>query len=167
MSHDEKTQLIVWGVLTLLLLGAEMVSFAFVAVYFALGALAAAGVVLLGGNLVVQVVVFLAVSVVAMWATRGLVMRNVSPPMTPSNAHTVVGKRGIVTIEIDNDASTGQVRVGTEYWTARRAGDGGSVPPIGINEKVEVVSVQGVTAQVLPIGDAAEASSSAAVTPPE
>lgn len=169
MGSADTTQLVVWGVIALLLLGAEMVSFAFVSVYFAVGAVVAGALAFATDNVIWQGLAFAVVSLVSMFATRHLVMGRLSPTPTASNANTVVGKRGVVTIEIDNDASTGQVRIGTEYWTARQS-IGGTVVEgdcIPVNEKVQVVAVQGVTARVSRLVDLPVASASAANTPPE
>ncbi len=162
------TELIVWGIVALLFLGAEMITFAFVGIYFAIGAAVAAVLTFFTDNIAVQVIAFAAVALGLLFLTRKLVMRKLPPPPTASNAHTVVGKRGVVTIEIDNDASTGQVRIGTEYWTARLAAAADARPErIGVNEKVEIVDVQGVTAQVVRLSDLASASGTAGATPNE
>ena len=60
--------------------------------------------------------------------------------------HTLIGRGGIVTIPISNEESTGQIRIGTEYWTARDANE--DAPAIAAGEHVEVIEVRGVTARV-------------------
>jgi membrane protein implicated in regulation of membrane protease activity len=65
-----------------------------------------------------------------------------------TNVDTVTGRSAVVTIAIDNHANTGQVRVGSEYWTARTPGD--DDPPIAVGTLVRIESVAGVTARVVP-----------------
>ena len=59
----------------------------------------------------------------------------------------VAGRSAVVTIAIDNHANTGQIRVGSEYWTARTPGD--EDPPIPAGAVVRIESVAGVTARVV------------------
>ena len=65
-----------------------------------------------------------------------------------TNVDTVTGRSAVVTIAIDNHSNTGQVRVGSEYWTARTPGD--DDPPIAVGTLVRIESVAGVTARVVP-----------------
>ena len=65
-----------------------------------------------------------------------------------TNVDTVTGRSAVVTIAIDNHANTGQVRVGSEYWTARTPGD--DDPPIAVAPSCSIESVAGVTARVVP-----------------
>jgi membrane protein implicated in regulation of membrane protease activity len=65
-----------------------------------------------------------------------------------TNVDTITGRGAVVTIEIDNHANTGQIRVGSEYWTARTPRDDDPRIPVGANVSIE--SVAGVTARVTP-----------------
>jgi membrane protein implicated in regulation of membrane protease activity len=158
MSDD--ALLIMWLVAGVALLAVEMFVVVFISLYFGLGALAAALAAWLGVGLLGQLVTFAGVSLVLLLLTRPWLMRKWQTPHIPSNAQTIVGRRGLVTIEINNDLSTGQIRIGTEYWTARTPDDDPSILAVG--EKVEVVSVAGVTARVRQVPDVAPADPSAA-----
>src|SRR3954470_12731214 len=138
---------VVWLALGVALLVAEALSVSFVAAYFGVGALGAALCAALGAPLWLQGVEFIAVSLVLLLLTRNLLVAMASQPEAQAtNVNALAGRSGIVTIPIDNDASTGQIRVGGEFWTARRLGEG--EPPIPAGAKVEVVNVAGVTARV-------------------
>ena len=65
-----------------------------------------------------------------------------------TNVDTIAGRSAVVTITIDNHANTGQIRVGSEYWTARTPGDDDPAIPAGAVVRIE--SVAGVTARVVP-----------------
>lgn len=127
----------------------EVVTMAFVAVYFAVGAGVAALVAWLGGGLTWQLLAFAATGVVLMAITRPLLKRKLESPNIPTNVDRMRGKGGIVTIAIDNMANTGQIRVGTEYWTARVA-EGLPEQVIPVDARVTVQTVEGATARVLP-----------------
>ena len=67
-----------------------------------------------------------------------------------TNVETVTGRSALVTIAVDNHANTGQVRIGSEYWTARTPSD--DDPPIARDVVVRIESVAGVTVRVVPRG---------------
>lgn len=127
----------------------EVVTMAFVAMYFAVGAGAAALVAYLDGDLMWQLLAFAATGVVLMLLTRPLLKGKLESPDVATNVDRMTGKGGIVTIAIDNIANTGQIRVGTEYWTAR-VSDDAPEQVIPVDARVTVQNVEGVTARVLP-----------------
>ena len=131
----------VWlGVLAVMVV-AEILTTQLVSVWFAVGALGAFFVALAGvDELWVQIVVFVAVSAVALIATRPLVRRLVNKKAVPTNADMVIGQTGIVIDKIDNDNETGLVKVNGSVWTAR-ASDGAVIE---LNEKVIIDEIRGV-----------------------
>ncbi len=152
MDTSQK-MIILWAALVVLFLVFEMVSTAFVALYVSVGAGAALIAAVAGGGVPMQVAAFAVVGLTALVLTRPIIMRKLQQESIPSNVHWLVGKRGIVTIEIDPDAGAGQIRVGTEFWTAASPEGNGSIP---VSAKVEVMAVEGVTALVQRV-DAASA----------
>lgn len=149
-----ESALLTWIILAALFAVTEMATTAFVAIYLAIGAGGAAVVAALNGGVVWQFVAFIVLGIALMLLTRPFIKGKFETPDHPMNVDKVVGKTGIVTIAIDNDANTGQIRVGTEFWTARRPDDtpeGGALPA---GSRVRVISVQGVTARVEPIAPA-------------
>lgn len=140
---------IIWGAAAAAFIVIEVVTVTFVAVYFAIGAAVAALVAALGGGFAWQLLAFAITGVVLMVLTRPVLKRKLEAPDVPTNVDRMAGKGGIVTIAIDNDANTGQIRVGTEYWTARVAGDGEGVL-VPVDARVVVQKIEGVTALVIP-----------------
>src|SRR5690606_13894660 len=126
----------------------ELATMAFVAMYFAIGSVAAALVAWGDGSLTWQLAAFVLASVVLMLATRPLLKKRLESPDVPTNVYQVIGKSGIVTIPIDNHANTGQIRIGTEFWTARLTDGAAADDVVGVDEKVRVLAVEGVTARV-------------------
>lgn len=148
--------LIIWGALAAGLVVAEVVTVTFVAIYFAVGAAVAAMVAWLGGEVVWQLLAFSVTGIVLMVLTRPFLKGRLEPADVPTNVSRLVGKGGIVTITIDNDANTGQIRVGTEYWTARVVEAAGE-QVIPVDARVTVDAIEGVTARVRPRADAPSA----------
>lgn len=145
-----ESQIILWVVLAAAFAVLEIATMAFVSLYFAIGSVAAAVIAWLDGPMWLQLLAFAVTGIVLMAITRPFLKRKLESPAIPTNVDRMVGRRGIVTIAIDNDASTGQIRVGTEYWTARwpEATGGAAIP---VDTKVEIIAVEGVTARVVPI----------------
>ena len=124
----------------------EIITPQMVTIWFAVGALVTFFVALAGvEQLWIQIVVFVAVSAVAVIATRPLVKKMVNKKAEPTNAEMVIGQTGIVTEKIDNLAPSGLVKVNGSVWTARTAD--GSV--IEENEKVIIKEISGVKLLVI------------------
>jgi membrane protein implicated in regulation of membrane protease activity len=145
---------VVWVLIALVLFGAELLSLSFVALYPALGALAGAVTALLGGDVGIQVIVFAVVTVVLLLLTRKPLLRMMNRmPTVPSNASNVIGRRAVVVIEIESGpGQRGQVRVGTEHWSAKSENE----RPIAEGTTVEVVRIDGVALVVRPVADLPE-----------
>lgn len=139
--------LVIWGVTAALFVIIEVMTMAFVALYLAIGAFAAAMVALGDGSVAWQFVAFAVTGIVLMVLTRPFIKGKLESPSVATNVSLLVGKGGIVTIAIDNDANTGQIRVGSEYWTARVPDEDGTTV-IPVDARVLVESVEGVTARV-------------------
>ena len=124
----------------------EIITPQMVTIWFAVGALVTFFVALAGvEQLWIQIVVFVAVSAVAVVVTRPLVKKMVNKKAEPTNADMVIGQTGIVTEKIDNLAPSGLVKVNGSVWTARTAD--GSV--IEANEKVIIKEISGVKLLVI------------------
>ena len=123
---------VVFGVL-------EGITAQLVSIWFVLGAVAAAVAAACGGAVWLQGVLFVAVSVVALLATKPLV-----PRIQATNADRCVGRTGVVLEDIDNLAATGQVRVCGSVWSARST-DG---VPIAAGTTVVVDRIEGVKLMV-------------------
>jgi membrane protein implicated in regulation of membrane protease activity len=133
----------------------ELLTIAFVASYLAVGALAAAGAWAIGVPLAGQVAIFGAVSVGLLALTRRVLLRLVRParglPDTPGRE--LIGRVGVVTREIGPHRA-GQVRIGTEPWTARAYAGVDPIPP---GTAVEVMLIEGATALVHPLPEGRDA----------
>lgn len=141
--------LIIWVVLAVAFAVTELATMAFVALYFALGAVAAA--VLAGFDVAVvwQVLAFVVTGVALLAMTRPFLKHRLEPAAYATNVDRMAGRSGVVTIPIDNHANTGQIRVGTEFWTARMD-DTVASEIVSSDSTVRILRVEGVTAYVVP-----------------
>lgn len=142
-----------WVILALLALLLEVLTLSLIGVYAALGAGAAALCALGGGATWAQVLAFAVVTLASMLVSRPYLlgrMRSATPPR-PDNVSELIGMRAVVTREIDNDAGTGMVRIVSELWSARSAGDPEIAIPVGSPVRIE--RVDGVIAYVLPVSN--------------
>lgn len=137
----------VWLGLLLLFLAVEASTVALVSLWFAAGALAALLAAALGGSILLQCVLFFAVSVVLLALARPILRRYVTPKITKTNVESVVGSVGLVTEAIDNLAPAGQVKLGGMVWTARSVS--GDIIPVGTQIRVE--RIEGVKVLVSPV----------------
>ena len=137
---------IVWLVLMVVFLAAEAATVTVISLWFAAGALAAMVTALLGGGLWLQACVFVAVSAIALTALRPLVRKYLTPKLTATNIDSVIGSQGIVTADIDNIASSGQVKLNGMEWSARSS----SGEPIPAGTRVTVDRIEGVKVFVSP-----------------
>lgn len=139
--------IIAWLVLMVLFLLAEASTVTLVSLWFAAGSLGALVAALCGGEVWIQVTVFLLVSVALLLALRPLVRRYFKPRLTATNVDSVIGSKGYVTAPIDNLSASGQVKLGAMEWTARST----SGEPIAQGTLVRVDKIEGVKAYVSPV----------------
>lgn len=146
---DAGAGLAIWLVVALVLVGVELATLAFIALYLAVGALGAGIASVAGAELPLQVLVFAVVAIASLVLTRRPLMRALGKtPAGVSNAPTVLGKRAVVTVAVDaGPGQRGQVRVGTEFWSARSEDEN----PIASGTTVEVAGIDGVALVVRPV----------------
>lgn len=131
---------IVWLIAIVIFAVVEAVTAGLVSIWFVAGGLAALIAAIGGASEMVQIVLFVAVSALALAATRPLVKKYARGKTVPTNLDRVIGQTGRVTEEINNDRSAGAVYVDGKTWTARS--ETGTVIPVG--ERVEIVKMEGV-----------------------
>ena len=138
---------IIWLVLMVVFLVTEASTVTLVSLWFAAGALCAMLVSLLNGAVWLQILSFLAVSVVLLTALRPLVRKFITPRLTATNIDSVIGSTGLVTAPIDNVTAAGQVKLGAMVWTARST-SGAKIPE---GTLVRVDRIEGVKVFVSPV----------------
>ena len=110
---------VVWLVILIVLLVIEVITLGLSTIWFAGGALAAFIAALAGAGMAVQVVLFLAVSIVLLLFTRPVVMKYLNKNKTATNADSLIGEQAVVTKTINNLMGRGEVFINGMEWTAR------------------------------------------------
>lgn len=139
--------IMVWLVLMIVFLLVEAASVGLVSLWFSFGALGALIAAACGGELWLQIVVFIAVSAVLLLALRPLSRKYLKPRITKTNVDSVIGSVGLVTEEVENLSGKGQAKIGGMYWSVRSE-SGESIP---VGTKIEVHRVEGVKLFVSPV----------------
>lgn len=130
-----------WLIALVVFLVIEAATFGLATIWFAGGALVALIAAMCGAGIVIQIVLFLVVSLVLLFFTRPLAVRFLNKDTLKTNVDRVVGMEGVVTEEIFNLAGTGKVSLGGNVWTARTENEGGTIP---VDAVVTVLRVEGV-----------------------
>ena len=133
--------MIFWLVLLIICIVIEVLTLGLTTIWFAGGALVAVLASLLQAPIFVQVILFFLVSLLLLFFTRPLAVKYFNKDRVKTNVESMVGRQAIVTSEIDNLQSAGQVTVSGQEWSARSADDRVRIP-VGII--VNVVAISGV-----------------------
>ena len=133
--------ILIWVVLLVAFLVIEVATMGLTTLWFAGGALVAAILAAVNAPVYVQIAAFIVVSVILIVFTRPIAVRYFNVDRVKTNAESIVGKKAIVTGEIDNLKAMGQVTVDGMEWTARSAADGVIIPEGAI---VYIVAINGV-----------------------
>lgn len=132
---------IVWTVLLVVLVAIEIATMGLTTIWFAAGALAATIAAACNAPLFVQIALFLIVSVLMLVFTRPVAVKYFNKDRVKTNVESLVGQKGIVTGEINNLKSSGQVTLNGMEWTARSAAQGCVIPEGSV---VVVKEIRGV-----------------------
>ncbi|MFF4115619.1 NfeD family protein [Streptomyces sp. NPDC001714] len=113
---------------------------------FAAGAVAAAGTAGLGAGTVIQVLVFVVVSVALIAVVRPIANRHAAQrPQLATGVDALKGKQAVVLERVDGGAD-GRIKLAGEIWSAR-ALDPDRAYEVG--QEVDVVEIEGATAIVI------------------
>lgn len=135
---------IVWLALLIIFAVAEAATVGLTSVWFAIGSLGALVCALAGGNIWLQLGIFIVLSLVCLVALRPLAKKYLNNRVEPTNADRVIGQEARVTQDIDNIQGTGAVTIGGVTWTARSEHD----TPIPAGAMVRVLRIEGVKVMV-------------------
>jgi membrane protein implicated in regulation of membrane protease activity len=112
---------------------------------FAVGAVAGAVTAALGGGIVLQVVLFVAVSVALLAVVRPIAARHRSQTAgSATGIDALRGRQAVVTERVDG--SGGRIKLAGEIWSARALH---AEQSYAVGEQVDVVEIDGATAVVI------------------
>lgn len=130
-----------WLGFMIVLLVIELVTLGLTTIWFAGGAFAAFIASMIGSSVWFQVILFFAVSIVLLIFTRPFAVHYINKNTVRTNADSLIGKTAIVTEDISNLDSKGQVQVQGQIWTARSTEE---EIKIQTGEKVVIEKISGV-----------------------
>ena len=123
VSMEGISMVVVWLVLLLVSVIAEMATTALVSIWFVFGCLVAAVMAQIGVPIIAQVIAFVVVSLLVLAVIRPIAKEHFGSKTVETNAGSLVGKKARVTSDIDNQLGTGQVNVEGMDWSARSTFD--------------------------------------------
>lgn len=132
---------LIWIGLFIILLLIEIFTVGLTTIWFAIGALAAAGVNTLGADLIIQIIVFLAVSVILMIFTRPWAVKHLNQNRLKTNYESKIGEIIKITERVDNLKQTGKSIVDGQEWTVRSQNNNEILEK---DELAKVIAVSGV-----------------------
>ena len=107
-------------------------------IWFCIASLVSFILALFGISYIIQIIVFVVISLVLLIATRPLTKNMMNKTLIRTNADRIISSIGIVTKAINPD-DVGEVKVGSDYWRAISADN----TLIEENEKVTIISFSG------------------------
>jgi membrane protein implicated in regulation of membrane protease activity len=131
---------IAWLILLAFLIFVEIITLGLTTIWFAGGALVAFIVSLFYDNLLLESILFLAISLALLFFTRPIVKKYFNSTRVKTNYAAVIGKEALVTTTIDNINAIGMAVVDGQEWTARSVNQ----EVIDRGTKVIVESISGV-----------------------
>ncbi len=143
-------EVLVWLGIMILLLIIEAVTVGLTTIWFAAGALAALIAAMLGAGILVQALLFFAVSLVLLVFTRPIAVRYINPHKVRTNYEDTVGKTVRITQCVNNRNDTGTAVLNGLEWTARMQEDNVILQEGAL---ARVVAVEGVKLILVPAED--------------
>jgi len=127
----------------------EIMTVGFMIFWLGVAALLACLVSLITSNLVIQTAVFVISSALLLLLTRPFVEKFITKkePNVKTNAYSIIGKEARVTKAFDEDSKIGQIKVGSEKWTAKAKDN----EILSEGDRVKVEAIDGVKAIVTKI----------------
>lgn len=130
-----------WLIIAGLMFVLEILTAGFLVFWFGVAALLTMVLSLFVDSIVIQIIVFIVLSFILVIATKPLVSKYVlKGDMIKTNVYTVIGKTAIVTVDIDIAKGTGQIKVGSDVWSAKSENG----EKIATGAMVEILQVEGV-----------------------
>lgn len=128
----------------IVLLICELITSSLISIWFCGGALIALFTEILGLNFSVQLTVFIVVSSVLLFLTRPIAKKVLRKEPLKTNVSTLIGKKAVVTKEINNSKAEGEIIVDGQLWSAKASEDKTIEP----SSNVIIEEIQGVKAVV-------------------
>lgn len=133
--------IILWVVLVIICILVELATVGLTAIWFAAGALVSLAAAALGANPIVQIILFLTVSIVLLAATRPWAKKYINSRTQSTNADSLIGQTIQIKERVSNMDQTGMAVVHGQEWTVRTRNDNEIIEP---GEKAKILAISGV-----------------------
>ncbi len=133
--------IIFWLVAALIFIVIEIATIGLASIWFAAGALGALLVAVLHGNVIIQTLVFLLISVVLLCMTRPWARKYINSRTQKTNVDSLIGEKTILTETVNNLDATGKAVVLGKEWTVRAKNQNDIIESGAL---VKVVEISGV-----------------------
>jgi membrane protein implicated in regulation of membrane protease activity len=146
----EKVAAIVWAVVAAVAIGIEIFTLDLIFAFVAVGAVAGAGVALLGAPLWTSILTVVVVAFAGILLVRPAALRHLHKQARGSRTgvDAIPGTEGVALTGVTRDS--GLIKLRGEDWTAR-LDSAVTIEPIGEGTRVVVTRIDGATALVHPI----------------
>lgn len=125
----------------------EIFTIGFLVFWLAIGSLVAMVTSFFIQSILIQTTVFVISSTILIFATRPLVNKILKKDSVHTNVYSIIGKEAIVTEEINWNNNSGQIKCGSEIWSAK-TDEQINIPK---GSKVQITHIEGVKACVTPV----------------
>ena len=133
--------ILLWLIIAVVFIIVEMSTVTLTSIWFAAGGVGALLVAMCGGGPVLQVVVFVVIAVILLFATRPWAKKFVNSKHESTNADRVIGEEVRVMERVSNLDQTGMAVVCGQEWTVRTEDDKTIIEQ---GELVRVIRISGV-----------------------
>ena len=134
----------IWLIIAILFFILEMMGPGFLLFWVGVGALIAMVVSFFTDSLAIQIGVWVVSSIALLFCTRPFANKFAKSDTTITNAKSIIGKKGMVTKEINPIKGTGQIKVNGEVWSAKSSKE----DIIEEGSQITVLNINGVKAIV-------------------
>ncbi|HYE68208.1 MAG TPA: NfeD family protein [Anaerovoracaceae bacterium] len=139
-SGLEMSEPLIWILIAVIFAVIEGFTMGLTTIWFTVGGVGACIIALLGGPLLLQIAVFLIISIILLYFTRPLAEKRLKIGHEKNNIDQIIGQTGLVTEDIE-PYHTGQVKINGMIWTAI-AKDKNETLSKG--ELIKIIKIEGV-----------------------
>lgn len=136
----EMSEPLIWIIIAVIFAVIEAFTMGLTTIWFTVGGIAACIIALIGGPLILQVAVFLIVSIILLYFTRPLAENRLKIGHEKNNIEQMINKIALVT-ETIKPYHPGQVKLNGLVWTAVTEAED---EVFEVNDLVRVVRIEGV-----------------------
>ncbi len=116
-------QIIFWLVLMIVFIVAELMTEGLVSIWFAAGSLISLIIACFSDNVIVQIILFLVVSIALVIATRPWAKKFLNSRTKQTNSDRIIGEEICIVEAVSNRNQTGMANVHGREWTVRSSDD--------------------------------------------